>query len=258
MFLEFIFSFYFWSKLLPHLFMPLSCSLILLMAYLYWKKKWSLKVAILILFVFSFGIITDLLWYLVEFKWLSFNHNRINNADAIVVLSGEYLPSNPRRKLLKNSYRFSNGIKLFENKKASKIIFTSSFNPFKPNQDSEGYLYKIAAINTGIDEDSILLTKKLKHTIEEAKEVKRLINPYKGESKKIILVTSASHMFRAKKIFEKQNLIVQPYPVDFQSKKFVNANRFKNPSYWIPNAVNLSSSSSALREMIGIIYYSIF
>ena len=124
----------------------------------------------MILFVFSFGIITDLLWYLVEFKWLSFNHNRINNADAIVVLSGEYLPSNPRRKLLKNSYRFSNGIKLFENKKASKIIFTSSFNPFKPNQDSEGYLYKIAAINTGIDEDSILLTKKLNILLKKQKK----------------------------------------------------------------------------------------
>ena len=251
-------SFYFLSKFIPYFVMPLGISILLLISYLIWKKKWNFKLAIFILCFFSIGLVTDLLWFLVEFKWYSFDPMNIDNADAIVVLSGENSPINSRYKEIKKRFRLSNGIDLFYKKKAPFIIFTSSFNPYNSKKFSEGEFNKMEAIKLGINEDSILLTQRVRHTIEEAKEVKRLINIDQKSRNKIILVTSAFHMHRAKKIFEKQNLRVIPFPVDFYSRRFKNKNRFNNPSYWIPNANKLSNSSKALREIVGIIFYTVF
>ena len=65
----------------------------------------------------------------------------------------------------------------------------------------------------------------------------------------ILLVTSAYHVKRAKKIFEWQGFKVNPYPVDFKTNpKNVS---LKNPYKWIPNSESLDPSSKAIKEMIG-------
>lgn len=51
------------------------------------------------------------------------------------------------------------------------------------------------AISSGIPSDKILVTKDVENTAEEAVAVKELVSP----NKKIILVTSAYHMYRAKR-----------------------------------------------------------
>ena len=73
-----------------------------------------------------------------------------------------------------------------------------------------------------------------------------------GTSKQILLVTSAFHMNRAKKLFERQGFIIHPFPVDFKTSTI---STWKNPSKWIPNAQSLSMSSIAIREIIGRVVY---
>jgi uncharacterized SAM-binding protein YcdF (DUF218 family) len=55
----------------------------------------------------------------------------------------------------------------------------------------------------------------VENTAEEAVAVKELI----GSSKKIILVTSAYHMYRAKRLFEKQGFEVIEYKVDYKATR---------------------------------------
>ena len=74
------------------------------------------------------------------------------------------------------------------------------------------------------------------------------------KSYKIILVTSAYHMKRAKKIFEREGISVLPYPVDFKSNKSLKTS-LRNPLKWIPTASHLNSSSIAIREIFGRIIY---
>ena len=78
-----------------------------------------------------------------------------------------------------------------------------------------------------------------------------------SNQKKIILVTSANHMNRAKKVFERKGLDVLAYPVDFKSSKGLNS-LIKNPLLWMPNSVYLRKSSYALREFLGRIIYKAF
>ena len=64
-------------------------------------------------------------------------------------------------------------------------------------------------------------------------------------------------MKRAKRIFEKEGITVQAFPVDFQSSKSIKSILF-NPVEWIPNSHSLFKSSFAVRELIGRIVYRIW
>ena len=67
---------------------------------------------------------------------------------------------------------------------------------------------------------------------------------------KIILVTSAFHMPRATSLFEAEQLIVIPYPVDFKS---INGER--TIMSFIPSTGGLNGTFNALREFLGRLYY---
>ena len=103
----------------------------------------------------------------------------------------------------------------------------------------------------GIPLSSILSTKSVNNTYQEAKEIKELIKKNNLPIKKeIILVTSAFHMKRAKKIFEREGFKVQPFPVDFKRNSRLSYQSIINPYFWFPNADALASSSKVLREIM--------
>ena len=68
---------------------------------------------------------------------------------------------------------------------------------------------------------------------------------------KIILVTSAFHMPRAQRLFEKEGLWVVPYPVDFKSLT-TDSVTFMD---YLPNAGSLAKTELGLRELIGRLFY---
>ncbi len=80
---------------------------------------------------------------------------------------------------------------------------------------TEGDVLKEYAISNGIPSEKILVNKDVENTADEAVAVKELI----GTSKRIILVTSAFHMYRAQRFFEKKGLEMIPYKVDYKSKR---------------------------------------
>ena len=93
-----------------------------------------------------------------------------------------------------------------------------------------------------------MITKKVQNTYEEANVISQLIN----KKSKIILVTSAFHMNRAKFLFNKSGFNVFPYPVDFKFKN--NKITILN---FIPSADSLNRSSFVIREFLGRIYYHV-
>ena len=110
-------------------------------------------------------------------------------------------------------------------------------------------MLKEYAIANGIPTEKVFVTKDLENTADEAVAVKELISP----SKRIILVTSAFHMYRAKRLFEKQGFEVIPYKVDYKTsgKSAINVMDF------LPSAGNLEMTETGIREIIGRLYYSI-
>jgi len=229
--------------------------------YFFSRSKVHLFCAFSILLIFSNGICSSLLWKFIESPWKRINPNEVETADAIVVLSGGGKTiSSKKSKIFEwnDPDRFLAGLSLFGKHRSNNLVFTAGFNPYNKFLPSEGNLYKQEAIKFGIPEENIFITGPVKNTFEEVKEIKNLIrSKLFFEKPKIILVTSAYHMKRAKNLLIKENIDVIPYPVDFRSE-IIDLDFLLNPLNWIPNSKYLSSSSSALRELIGRIAYKSF
>ena len=100
----------------------------------------------------------------------------------------------------------------------------------------------------GVNKNQIILTEAVQNTNDEAIAVSKIL----PENSKIILVTSAFHMPRAKTVFENQNLKVIPYAVDFRlGEKKMDVLDF------LPQANAFKDSSFYFREIIGRAYYSL-
>ena len=239
-------------KILPLLVSPLSIVLIIILIGTYFKSKKISLLGLLILIFCSVPIISNKLIFYLEKDYSLQSVKDVTKADAIVVLSGMISTINSKEKL---SYEFNDsidrilsGIDLFKEDKASFLILTNGKMPWSVGIPEGEYL-KDFSIKYGIPEDRILLTDNVQNTDQEAISVKKLL---KTNEANIILVTSAFHMPRAKKVFEAANIKVIPFAVDFKTpiKKITIID-------FIPSANSLKDTSHFFREMIGRLYYNL-
>lgn len=142
--------------------------------------------------------------------------------------------------------RFFGGIELIKASKANQLIFTGAKMPWTKGTETEGEILKKFAIAFGIPDSNIKITGVVETTEDESKAVGKLL----GANKKIILVTSAYHMYRAKRLFEKENIKVISYPVDFKT----NQDETTLIDFF-PTADSLSTTELAIREMMGRCFY---
>ena len=239
-------------KILPLFILPVMLVIIVILIGLIKNKKKLIYIAIGVLYTISTPIFSNNFFKLVEDSEYRKPISTIDSADAIVVLSG-ILGIN---EVGDSTYiewgdpdRFFGGIALFKAGKAQKLVFTGGKMPWDMAKKTEGVVLKEYAISNGIPSQKILVTKDVENTADEAVAVKELISP----SKKIILVTSAYHMYRAKKLFEKQGFKVVPYKVDYKSagESAITVMDF------LPSAGNLELTETGIREILGRIYYII-
>jgi uncharacterized SAM-binding protein YcdF (DUF218 family) len=237
-------------KILPTFVLPIMLVIILIIIGLIKNKKKLIYIAIGLLYIMSTPIFSNNFFKLVEGSEYRKPFSPIDSADAIVVLSG-MLGIN---EIGDSTYiewgdpdRFFGGIALFKAGKAQKLVFTGGKMPWDNVKKTEGEVLKEYSISNGISSEKILVTKDVENTADEAVAVKELISP----SKKIILVTSAYHMYRAKKLFEKQGLIVIPYKVDYKT----SLNKSVGIMDFLPSADNLGQTETGIREIIGRLFY---
>ena len=97
-----------------------------------------------------------------------------------------------------------------------------------------------------------------KNTEGEAKGIKELIGRESTSKPKILLVTSAWHMKRARMMFEKYapEIEVVCAPADFEQTMM--AENLFSPQAILPDANVLYLNSVALHEWVGIIGYKLF
>ena len=239
-------------KILPLIVSPLFFIFFIIVLGAIFKSKKIILLGVIILVFCSLPIISNKLISYLEKDYVLRDISTIDKADAIVVLSGMLKTIKTGDKL---KYEFGDsvdrilsGIDLFKNNKASLLILTRGQLPWSLGIPEGEYL-KYFAIKFGVPEESISITNIVQNTAEEAKSVKKILN---SNEVKIILVTSAFHMPRAKKIFETSNIKVIPFAVDFKytHKKFTFMD-------FIPSVDSFQGTSFTVREMIGRLYYNL-
>lgn len=237
-------------KLLPLIVSPLGLLLLLLFINLRLRRRWITGVALSILFISSFPLTASLIWHGLEKQHPYVELSKLRKHDAVIVLSGMLGGFEADGKTVSewgDPDRFFAGIRVVDQGLSDYLIFTRGKLPWG-NLPPEGEVLRDYAVSMGIPADKILLTGVVENTAQEADGVRELMESHGLTS--AILVTSSFHMPRAKMLFERAGVSVEPYAVDFKSQNI-------NLTLWsfIPSAGAFEKTSSGIREYIGRLYY---
>jgi len=241
------------NKILPVFIMPIMGIIYLLIYGLWKKKRWPIYTAMALLYVLSTPIVAGNFFKLIEGTEPRKTPTEMPTADAIVVLSGminQVKSNNGVQPEWTDPDRYFGGLELFKVGKAPKIIFTRGKLPWGNTTQTEGDILKKFAIVQGVPDSSIILTENVENTADEAKAVVKIL----GKWKTIILVTSAYHMPRAIQLFERQELIVKTYKVDYKLDQ-LSGITFMD---FLPDADSFRLLNTGFRELIGRVIYYIF
>ncbi len=102
------------------------------------------------------------------------------------------------------------------------FIFSGYSGRINPKGVSEADAFKQLIKEQGLSEEKAHYENQSRNTYENVLHMKPMIEEFgsktdTGQLKPWLLITSASHMYRSAKIFQKQGLNVLPMPVDYQT-----------------------------------------
>ncbi len=132
-------------------------------------------------------------------------------------------------------------------------IFSGASGRITPRGISEADAFKQLVQEQGLNEDKAHYENQSRNTYENVIYMKPMIQELgakdgSGKLKPWLLITSASHMYRSVKIFEKQDLPVLPLPVDYQT-----ANRLQWTEFSLVDGAQ--NWHDVVHEAVGLLAY---
>jgi uncharacterized SAM-binding protein YcdF (DUF218 family) len=246
-------------KILPLFVLPVGVALLLLLAGLRWRRRSLIWAGVAVLWLSSTPLIGRLAIRAVEGRAVHGLAANAPSADVIVVLSEGRVtaPGPAAASEWHDADRFFGGIELFKARKAPLLVFTGGASPGKSNSALEGDILAGYARTMGVPETQILTTPRVLNTAEEARAVAEILRAKLadttrgGRPARVLLVTSAFHMSRARRLFERAGMSIIPYPLDFKT----SAGRTVSPLALLPTAEALQQTEMSLRELYGRLFY---
>ncbi len=258
--------FIFLSKFLPLFVYPVGLACLLILAGLiFWKRKKLAKffiiAALLILFLGGNRFCANLLAKTLEYQHPQLS-DEVKEIDLIVVLGGGTEPLNNPRPITEINAagdRVIYAAKLHQQFPDAKILLSGGDIDFldqsasTPAQDMQKILLLM-----GIPQGNLILQDRSQNTYEDALYSCQMIKE-KGYDQ-VILVTSAMHMPRSVKLFEKQGCQVMPAPTDYTItditwEKTIHPNFEEFIINLVPSYTNLSLMTKSIKEYLGMFTY---
>jgi len=252
---------FFFSKLLPLLVYPLGLVWILLLVALGLQKKpaWqraALWLAFALIWLGGNGWISAALTRTLEWQYLP--PETLPSAPVIVVLSGVTQPAQYPRSTVEISGggdRVIYAAHLYRQGVAPRLLVSGGNVPLVGTGSTDAEDMATLLEMLGVPREAIWLETRSRNTAENARYSWEFLSA-KG-IRRIVLVTSAQHMPRAVRLFERQGFEVIPAPTDY------SVTRVSWDQLWaadwgaqflrlFPTAGNLSRTTSALKEFFGM------
>ncbi|MDD3072433.1 MAG: YdcF family protein [Candidatus Pacebacteria bacterium] len=208
--------------------------------FLFLKKKKTGRAFIILSFLFYYAFsvspVSDFLLNPLEKEYSFLKEEEMDKANKVVLLLG-----GRESDILRGSevLRISHTL----NHRAGIII--SGTDPLNPKSE-EAFAVRNFFISRGVPSEKITIEGSSKNTWENVRNVKEIIN-----DEPFFLVTSAYHMNRAVKEFQRVGLSPIPSPTDFKRKGEYNMFDI------FPSPENLKKSDLATKEHLGEVYYKI-
>lgn len=256
--------FLFLSKLLPLFFYPtgLLCVCLGVALFTFWKRPriaaGAIALALTILLVGGNGWVAS--WLLRSLEWQNIPAAELPQADAIVVLGGatkSALAPRPGVDLSEAGDRVLYGAQLYRQGKAPWLVLSGGRIDWRGAGAPESADMAEIVKRMGVPQSAILQDPASLNTYQNAVNVRQILQS--RQLKRILLVTSAMHMPRSLKIFERQGIEAIPAPTDFlvtesdfemldSSPQAVLLNLF-------PDVDHLSETTRVIKEYVGLAIY---
>jgi uncharacterized SAM-binding protein YcdF (DUF218 family) len=252
------------SKTLPLLVYPVGLVTILILATLLTARhprlqRTLLLLALGILFIAGNRFVADGLQRSLEWRYLPLDE--IPNAEVIVLLGGgtqSAVYPRPTVELNSAGDRVLYAAHLYHQGKADHILVSGGSidwlsSTTNPAQDMASLLEELL-----VPKEAIWLESTSRNTYENAANSRQILAPLGIQ--RIILVTSAAHMPRSVALFEHQGFDVIPAPTDFRITQpgwdqMTSASLPVQLLNLFPSADNISQTTGALKEYIGLFIY---
>jgi len=215
---------------------------------------YSMLAGTVLLLTLSLRPVAELLTYPLESRYQVPSAEVLQGLDVVVILGGGLYPSGPLRQeagLGEEAYpRLYQGVKYFRQSGAGVLAFCGG--PAREGTENEAEVMRWMAMELGVPEDKMLAETTSRTTMENIANLAGLLP--QGQDRQIGLVTSATHMLRSMRGFEKlfpHDQIV-PLPVHYTYDP-VGWSR----AYIIPSHGPFKKSCIALHEWIGLLWYEI-
>ena len=216
--------------------------------------KIFITLGIVLLLLLSFDPLPIMLLTPLERKYDMYERDSISHTQQepvkyIVVLGGghvsdETIPITSQINI-PTLIRLMEGIRIYRDSPGSKLILSGG-QPFERVPEAE-VMFEVARI-AGVDSTDIILESESLDTDDEA----RFLRPIIG-SDHFILVTSASHMPRAVKLFQYYGMNPIPAPTDH----LVRRKQVIAPDAFAPKSHALLKAERAFHEYLGYLWFRI-
>jgi uncharacterized SAM-binding protein YcdF (DUF218 family) len=245
--------FYVLSKLLTFLLSPFNLAIFSALAALVFARyrKRLLILAFALLVVFSNPLLFRLTigWWEKAPLPLPVNHPGCRNIVVLGGLSSQHEGSG-RVRFSQSSDRLMQALLLSKQNPFEHLIISGGNASILFDRRPEGAYLKETLTTLGWPENQVLVDSLSRNTFENALNTRQLFVE-RGFPLEIALVTSAWHMPRARRCFEKQGFKVLPVEADYMRPM----GRLSPAEIWIPSADTLSSWNGLFKEWIGLVYY---
>jgi len=244
------------SKILTTLLRPLFWLLVLLLWSFFAKKpKWKtllVAIALALVFLSSNKVLVNELAILWEPSHLG---KTAANPRVAVVLGGfsDYDEYRHEVVLTEAAARLYKAIELFKNHTIDTIIVSGGAASITGKIRPESIYARRYLIGMGIDSAKILIDTISINTYENAVETAKILKSAHSMGP-VYLITTASHMPRAKATFSKAGIVVVPKPVQFFSNP---ARHYILSDWFIPSSEALRKFDAMAKEWVGVVAYKL-
>lgn len=241
------------SKIISFFIDPVIWIILLLLAgrftrHRLWKKR-LYRLAILCFLLFSNSWLLNNVWD--RYQWQPVAMENLPKVESGILLGGL---SGYDEKLKMGFFgptadRFIQTNKLYDAGKINNILITGGNAIFVKEQaysEAEFLLNNFAALK--IPREHLFMETKAKNTLENARFSKKMLDSLQLKEP-VILITSAVHMPRAVKVFQKAGMKVVPFPSNYIVTKDNTTFKLQN---LVPSLNALINWSSLLREWMGL------
>jgi uncharacterized SAM-binding protein YcdF (DUF218 family) len=254
------------SKLLPQLVYPLGASLLLLALGLVGRRRrWGpgfSAAGLAVLWLASMPWLSRQLVWSLEERAVRLTPEPLPAADAVLVLGGGLVPPLPPRRRVEVSDaadRLLTGVDLIRQGKAPWLVVSGgrvTFASGDPTPPEATYAATLAE-SLGVPPERIVRSEAPRNTAEEAMAMRAIARQRGWRS--LLLVTSATHLPRATATFRHlTDLRIVPVACDFQLAARNQSGQATAESLvldLLPNAGSLASTTSSLKELLGLTVY---